>query len=115
MARPSGVILLPGIMFLSATVLPPKHPVRMAEDMTTPLLITGATQVLAAQLGSLSPPSSAVPTVPSGPRRRMEKSPFNSASVGAVRRCAFERRRIYFHSCPPKKNNLSLIIGPPML
>src|ERR1044072_29075 len=114
-ARPPVVLRAVGMLFRGATLLPPKQPVRFAGVVTTPFVITGATQVFAALFGSRSTPSSAVPTVPSGPRRRKEKSPFNSASDGTVRRCAAERRRMYFHSWPPKKNSLSLTIGPPML
>src|ERR1044072_7337270 len=114
-ARPSVVMRFVGMMFRSATLLPPKQPVRFAGVVTTPLVITGATHVFAALFGSRNTPSSAVPTEPSGPRRRNEKLPSNSGRDGTVRRCAAERRRMYFHSWPPKKNSLSLIIGPPIL
>src|SRR5678815_3171497 len=98
-ARPSVVMRAVGMMLRSATLLPPKQPVRFAGVVTTPCaLITGATHVFAALFGSRNTPSSAVPTAPSGPRSRNEKSPFNSASDGTVRRCAAERRRMYFHS-----------------
>src|SRR5829696_6004707 len=116
MAAPSVVMRFEGMMFLSATFVPPKQPVRLAGVVMVPLeLKTGAVQVLAALLGSRSTPSSAVPTTPSGPRRRSEKSPPSSASVGTVLGAGLASRLIFFHSCPPKKKNLSFLIGPPKL
>ena len=43
---------------------------------------------------------------------RALKSPALSARVGSVRRVASESWRMYFHSWPPKKKNLSFLIGP---
>src|SRR5262249_606539 len=64
-------------------------------------------------LGSRNAPSSAVPIILSGPRRLNEKSPLRSALVGR-RALNSSARRIYFHSIPPKKKNLFLMIGPPV-
>src|SRR5262245_35898434 len=46
---------------------------------------------------------------------RALKSPRRSARVGIVRNADAVNRRMYFHSIPPKKKNLSLMIGPPRL
>src|SRR5262245_12288567 len=96
-------------------MLPGKQPVRTAGAVITPLVTVDPVQVLAALAGLRSAPSSAVPTIPSGPRRRKEKSPFLSAIVGIERPVDAVKRRIDFHSMPPKKKNLSLMIGPPKL
>src|SRR5438128_7208321 len=78
---------------------PGKQPVRIAAVLIVPsALKTGATQVLAAFAGFRKTPSSAVPTTPSGPRKRKEKSPPRSALVGIVRRTGAESSRMYFHS-----------------
>src|SRR2546425_11920957 len=108
MALPSAVIRPEGIMF------PGKQPVRTAGLVITPLVIVGAVQVEAALAGLRSAPSSAVPTIPSGPRSRNEKSPLRSAGVGRVR-VAPAVRRVSFPSKPPKKKNLSFFIGPPKI
>src|SRR5438128_5723123 len=108
MALPSTVIRPAGIL------LPGKQPVRTAGLVMTPLVIVGAVQVEAALAGFRSAPSSAVPTIPSGPRSRTEKSPARSKLLGNVR-VAPEVRRMAFHSKPPKKKNLSFLIGPPKL
>src|SRR5262245_7238217 len=63
--------------------------------------------------GSRRTPSSAVPTILSGPASRNEKSPFRSARVGMLRDAAPVKRRMYLNSLPPKKKSLSLMIGPP--
>src|SRR3989442_13453936 len=92
---------------------PGKQPVRIAAVLIVPsALKTGATQVLAAFAGFRKTPSSAVPTTPSGPRKRKEKSPSLSALVGRLRLTGAESCRIYLYSCPPKKKNLSFLIGP---
>src|SRR6266849_6738072 len=92
-AFPSAVNKPDGIMF------PVKQPVRIAAVLMLPSeLKVGATQVLAAFAGFRRTPSSAVPTTPSGPRRRNEKSPSLSALVGIVRRTGAESSRMYFHS-----------------
>src|SRR5262244_1839887 len=109
MARPSAVIRLVGIVLFG------KQPVRTAARVITPLVIWGATQVEAALAGFLNTPSSSVPIIPSGPRSRNEKFPLRSVLAGIVRRSEAEVRRMIFHSRPPKKKNLSLIIGPPKL
>src|SRR5262245_48343767 len=109
MARPSAVMRLVGIVLLG------KHPVRTAALVMTPLVMVGAEQVELALAGLRKTPSSAVPTLPSGPRNLNEKSPLRSARVGIVRSGEVAKRRMYFHSIPPKKKNLSLIIGPPKL
>src|SRR4030095_13369524 len=98
MAAPSAVMRLVGMIFRRATLLPPKHTVRTAALVMTPVELTvGATQVLAALLGSLITPSSVVPTIPSKPRSRNEKSPAHSRLVGIVE--VFDSiRRISFHS-----------------
>src|SRR5690349_19915923 len=41
------------------------------------------------------------------------KLPCSSAVVGTVKFCGLAERRIFFHSCPAKKNSLLWIIGPP--
>src|SRR5260370_38036620 len=65
---------------------PANQPVRIAAVLMLPsALKTGATQVLAAFAGFRRTPSSAVPTMPSGPRKRKEKSPNLSACVGRLR------------------------------
>src|SRR5262245_23699655 len=92
-----------------------KQPVRIAGVVTLPFWITGATQVFVGFNGSRSTPSSAVPTTPSGPRNLNEKSPLRSARVGIVRKVEPVKRRMYFHSIPAKKKNLSRMIGPPRL
>src|SRR5262245_48686484 len=94
---------------------PGKHPVRTAGLVITPLVIVGPTQVEAAFAGFRNAPSSAVPTIPSGPRNRTEKSPLRSALDGIERSGEAEVRRMIFHSKPPKKKNLSFLIGPPKL
>ena len=43
------------------------------------------------------------------------KSPLRMARVGSVRSVGVVKRRISFHSCPPKKNSLFFWIGPPRL
>src|SRR5262245_65905283 len=43
------------------------------------------------------------------------KSPPRSARVGRVCNAVAVNWRMYFHSTPPKKKNLSLMIGPPKL
>src|SRR5258706_4458792 len=43
---------------------------------------------------------------------RSEKSPAISANVGSVCREGFVKRRIFFHSCPPKKKSLPFLKGP---
>src|SRR5262245_1276217 len=96
-------------------IFPGKHPVRTAGLVITPLVIVGATQVDAGLAGLRSAPSSAVPTIPSGPRSRAEHSPQRSALLGIVRSGDAESRRMIFHSRPPKKKNLSFLIGPPKL
>src|SRR2546425_12887935 len=108
MALPSTVIRPEGIMF------PGKQPVRTAGLVITPLVIVGAVQVEAALAGLRSAPSSAVPTIPSGPRSRNEKSPARSALVGSVP-VGPEVRRVSFHSKPPEKKNLSFFIGSPKI
>src|SRR6266567_5453616 len=93
--------------------LPAKQPVRIAAVLMLPSeLKVGATQVLAAFAGFRRTPSSAVPTTPSGPRRRKEKSPPRSALVGIVRRTGAESRRMYLYSWPTKKKSLSFLTGP---
>src|SRR2546422_741016 len=109
MALPSVVKRLGGMVLFG------KQPVRTAGLVITPLVMVGATQVAAALAGFLSAPSSAVPTIPSGPRNRNEKFPLRSALVGIVRSGDPEVRRMIFHSSPPKMKNLSLMIGPPKL
>src|SRR5688572_611459 len=109
MALPSAVIKFAGIVLFG------KHPVRTAALVMTPLVMVGATQVELALAGLRNAPSSSVPTRPSGPRNLNEKSPFRSAPVGIVRSGEVWKRRMYFHSMPPKKKNLSLMIGPPKL
>src|SRR5262245_17125729 len=109
MALPSAGIKLAGMILFG------KHPVRTAALVITPLVMVGATQVDAALAGLRSAPSSSVPIMPSGPRSRREKSPLRSARVGSVRSDELVKRRIYFHSMPAKKKNLSLMIGPPKL
>src|SRR3954470_1206399 len=52
--------------------------------------------------------------VPSLAVRRVEKSPFFSATVGTFAVRALPRRS-RFHSSDQKKNNLSFTIGPPTL
>src|SRR5207245_3009242 len=94
MARPSAVMRFVGIMF------PAKQAVRTATPATMAQLPD--------LVGSFKNPSSAVPTIPSAPLRRKEKSPFNSAVVGSVWGLAAPDRWIFFHSIPPKKKNLSL-------
>src|SRR5262249_34097932 len=107
MALPSAVSRLAGMVLFG------KHPVRTAALVMTPLVIVGAVQALAGCLGSRRTPSSAVPTIPSGPASRNEKSPFRSARVGMLRDEEALKRRMYLNSLPPKKKSLSLIIGPP--
>jgi len=69
-----------------AIAFPGKQPVRIAAVLMLPsVLKTGATQVLAALVGSRRTPSSAVPVIPSGPRKRKEKSPSLSARLGRLR------------------------------
>src|SRR6267378_1974707 len=109
MALPSVVNRLAGMVLFG------KQPVRTAALVITPPVMVGATQVVAAFAGFLSAPSSAVPMIPSGPRKRNEKFPPRSALVGMVRSPVAEVRRISFHSSPPKIKNLSLMIGPPRL
>src|SRR5260221_10590613 len=75
-------------------------------------LKVGATQVLDAFAGSRRPPSSAVPTMPSGPRKRKEKSPNLSARVGRLRCTGAESNRMRLYSWPTKKKSLSFLIGP---
>src|SRR2546425_10614707 len=99
MALPSAVIRTVGMM------LPEKHPVRTAATVTTPPEMVGPTQVVSALFGSLITPSSAVPTTPSGPLSRNEKSPFNSRLVGSGWVLAGLSRRIFFHPCPKEKEN----------
>ena len=41
------------------------------------------------------------------------KSPCLIARVGSVRRAGVVKRRIFFHSSPPKKKSLSRLTGPP--
>ena len=65
--------------------------------------------------GSINRPSSAVPGLPSAPASLSEKSPSNSALEGIVLFVGAENCLMSFHSMPPKKKNLSLIIGPPKL
>src|SRR5262245_8861183 len=96
-------------------MLPGKQLVRTAAFVITPLVNSGAVQLPSGLDGSRSTPSSAVPTMPSGPRKRNEKSPLRSARVGIERPVEAVKRRIFFHSMPPKKKNLSLMIGPPKL
>src|SRR2546426_12333172 len=109
MALPSAVKKPAGMVLFG------KQPVRTAGLVTTPLVMVGATQVVAALAGFLSTPSSAVPIIPSGPRNRNEKPPLRSALVGIVRSPVAEVRRMIFPSSPPKMKNLSLMIGPPRL
>src|SRR5438132_8847245 len=92
---------------------PGKQPVRIAAVLIVPsALKTGATQVLAAFAGFRRTPSSAVPTTPSGPRRRKEKSPNLSARVGRLRLAGAESSRMRLYSWPTKKKSLSFLIGP---
>src|SRR5260370_6761390 len=106
-ALPSVVNKPDGIMF------PVKQPVRIAAVLMLPsALKTGATQVLAAFAGFRRTPSSAVPTMPSGPRKRKEKSPNLSACVGRLRFTGAESCRMRLYSWPTKKKNLSFLIGP---
>src|SRR5207237_8104106 len=75
--------------------LPAKQPVRIAAVLILPsALKAGPTQVLAAFAGFRSTPSSAVPTTPSGPRRRKEKSPNLSARVGRLRLTGADSSRL---------------------
>src|SRR4030095_16840219 len=104
-ALPSAVIRFDGMMF------PGKQPVRTAGVVITPLVIVGPVQVFRGLAGLRSTPSSSVPTRLSGPRNRWEKSPLRSARVGIERPVEAVNRRIFFHSWPPKKKNLSLMIG----
>jgi len=64
--------------------------------------------------GSRSTPSSAVPTCPSAPRSRTEKSPLSSARVGSVCRAGLVKRLIVRRCWPAKKNSRLRISGPPM-
>src|SRR5712671_7396329 len=106
-ALPSAVNKPDGIMF------PVKQPVRIAAVLMLPsVLKVGATHVLAAFAGFRRTPSSAVPTTPSGPRRRLEKSPNLSARVGRLRLTGAESNRIRLYSWPMKKKSLSFLIGP---
>src|SRR5215471_885443 len=109
MARPSAVIRFAGMVLFG------KQPVRTAALVITPFVMVGPTQLEAGLAGFLSAPSSAVPIMLSGPRSRNEKFPLRSALVGIVRRSEDDVRRMSFHSRPPKKKNLSLMIGPPKL
>src|SRR5713101_6146372 len=92
-ALPSVVNKPDGIKF------PAKQPVRIAAVLMLPSeLKVGATHVLAAFVGSRRTPSSAVPTTPSGPRRREEKSPNLSARVGILRFTGGESCRMRLYS-----------------
>src|SRR6266404_5528746 len=92
--------------------LPAKQPVRIAAVLMLPsALKAGPTQVLAAFAGFRSTPSSSVPTTPSGPRRRTEKSPNLSARVGRLRLAGAESSQMRLYSWPTKKKSLSFLIG----
>src|SRR6267378_8419892 len=106
-AFPSVVNRPDGIAF------PEKQPVRMAAVLMLPsALKTGATHVLVALAGFRRTPSSAVPTTPSGPRKRKEKSPDLSARVARLRCTGAESNRMRLYSWPTKKKSLSFLIGP---
>src|SRR4051794_16991321 len=94
--------------FHRAEFVPPKHAVRFAGVVTTPVvaLTTGAVHD-PERAGSRRTPSSGVPTIPSNPRNLNEKSPVSSAVVGNVLNPTAARRWIVFHSSPQKKKNLS--------
>lgn len=51
-------------------------------------------------------PSSSVPMISSRPRSCREKSPSKAGRVGRALGTGFDRRRIIFHSCPPKKKDV---------
>src|SRR5258706_15579328 len=93
MAFPSVVNRLDGIRF------PEKQPVRIAAVLMLPsVLKVGATHVLAAFAGFRRTPSSAVPTMPSGPRKRALKSPSLSACVGILLVTGAVSWRMYLYS-----------------
>src|SRR5262249_23775701 len=109
MARPSAVIRFAGMVLFG------KQPVRTAALVITPFVMVGPTHVEAGLARVLSGPASAGAIISCGPGHPNRKIPLRSGPVGIAGRSEAEVRRMSFHSRPPKKKNLSLIIGPPRL